>query len=50
MISGLIPGIAMLLGAIILVMYPLRGAYLEKVQATVLDLHVEKHARLNEAS
>ncbi len=49
-ISGLIPGIAMLLGAIILILYPLRGAYLEKVQASVLELHAEKHARLNQIS
>ena len=45
-IAGLIPGIAMLLGALILFLYPLRGAYLKKVQAEVLALHAEKHARL----
>jgi GPH family glycoside/pentoside/hexuronide:cation symporter len=43
---GLIPGIAMLLGALILAWYPLRGAYLHQVQARVLEMHAEKHARL----
>jgi GPH family glycoside/pentoside/hexuronide:cation symporter len=43
---GLIPGIAMLLGAILLRWYPLRGKYLEKVQAEVLALHAQKHEQL----
>jgi GPH family glycoside/pentoside/hexuronide:cation symporter len=43
---GLIPGIAMLLGAFILLWYPLRGKYLEKVQSEVLELHAKKHAKL----
>jgi len=47
-VAGLIPGIAMLLGALILFLYPLRGEYLQKVQAAVLKLHAEKHARLME--
>ncbi len=45
-IGGLVPGIAMLLAAIILVYYPLRGKYLERVQEQVLALHAEKHAQL----
>jgi len=45
-IIGLIPGIAMLLGALILVWYPLKGAYLEKVQSDVLEMHANKHAQL----
>jgi GPH family glycoside/pentoside/hexuronide:cation symporter len=45
-IAGLIPGVALLIGALILFLYPLRGAYLRKVQAEVLALHAEKHARL----
>ncbi len=49
-IAGLIPGIAMLLGALILFLYPLRGAYLRKVQSAVLALHAEKHARLEKAA
>jgi GPH family glycoside/pentoside/hexuronide:cation symporter len=44
---GLIPGVAMLLGAVILTWYPLKGAYLEKVQREVLELHAQKHARLS---
>ncbi len=46
MIVGLIPGLALLLGAFLLRWYPLRGRYLEEVQARVLALHAEKHARL----
>ena len=43
---GLIPGIAMLLGALILFWFPLRGARLEKMQHDLLELHAEKKARL----
>jgi len=43
---GLIPGVAMLIGAVLLAWFPLRGAYLGRVQADVLALHAEKHARL----
>lgn len=45
--SGLIPGLAMLLGAIILIWYPLRGEHLKDVQRNVLKLHGEKHKKLN---
>jgi GPH family glycoside/pentoside/hexuronide:cation symporter len=45
-IIGLIPGIAMLLGALILTQYPLRGDYLAQVKGEMLALHAEKHARL----
>jgi GPH family glycoside/pentoside/hexuronide:cation symporter len=45
-IVGLIPGIAMLLGALILTQYPLRGDYLAQVKREMLALHAEKHARL----
>lgn len=45
-IVGLIPGAAMLLGALILTRYPLRGSYLANVQKKILDLHADKHARL----
>jgi GPH family glycoside/pentoside/hexuronide:cation symporter len=45
---GLIPGVAMILGAIILVWFPLRGAYLDRVQAEVLALHARKHAQLGQ--
>jgi glycoside/pentoside/hexuronide:cation symporter, GPH family len=43
---GLIPGIAMLLAAVLLMWYPLRGARLRKQQADVLALHAAKHAAL----
>ncbi len=43
---GLIPGTAMIVGAILLIWFPLRGAYLQKVQADVLDLHEKKHQEL----
>ena len=49
-ISGLIPGIAMLIGALILVWFPLRGKYLEKVQHEVLELHARKHEQLESMS
>lgn len=47
-LAGLIPGLALLLGAFILRWFPLRGAYLAQVQERVLRLHTEKHARLGE--
>jgi len=43
---GLIPGIALLLGAIILQFFPLKGSYLQDVQNEVLELHAQKNARL----
>jgi len=43
---GLIPGCAMLLGAIILIWFPLRGDTLVKVQRDVLALHAQKQAQL----
>jgi GPH family glycoside/pentoside/hexuronide:cation symporter len=45
-ITGLIPGVAMLLGALILYFYPLRGGRLKKVQQEVLNLHAAKHSAL----
>jgi glycoside/pentoside/hexuronide:cation symporter, GPH family len=42
MLLGLIPGSAMLLGALILRWYPLRGGYLTDVQRQVLTLHDRK--------
>ncbi len=46
MIVGLIPGLAMLLGALILVWYPLRGERLRALQRQVLEVHARKHAQL----
>jgi GPH family glycoside/pentoside/hexuronide:cation symporter len=43
---GLIPGVAMLLGALILFLFPLQGEYLEKVQKRVLEMHAQKHDEL----
>jgi len=43
---GLIPGIAMLLAAVLLIWYPLRGARLRQQQTDVLALHAAKHAAL----
>lgn len=45
---GLIPGTALIMGAIILAWFPLRGDYLSRVQADVLALHREKRARLDQ--
>jgi len=47
LIAGLIPGLAMFLGALILAWYPLRGAYLEKMQAEILEMHARKRAELD---
>lgn len=47
-IVGPIPGAAMLLGALILTWFPLRGEYLKRVQATVLALHARKRAQLGD--
>jgi GPH family glycoside/pentoside/hexuronide:cation symporter len=47
-IAGLVPGLAMLLGALILFAYPLRGAYLDQVKRDVLALHAQKTARLTD--
>jgi hypothetical protein len=41
---GLIPGIAMFLGALILVWFPLRGERLVQMRKDVLELHARKKA------
>ncbi len=43
---GLIPGAALILGALILTWFPLRGAHLAEVQAKVLALHSKKRAEM----
>ncbi len=43
---GLIPGIAMFVGALILALYPLRGRRLEEMKEKVLALHAKKRAQL----
>ncbi len=45
-IVGLIPGLAMLLGALILQWFPLRGRQLAEMQRKVLIMHANKHERL----
>lgn len=45
-LMGLIPGLALLLGASLLRWYPLRGEYLEKVKTDLLELHARKQAQL----
>ncbi len=40
--AGVIPGVACLLGALLLIWYPLRGQRLKEVQEKVLVLHQEK--------
>jgi GPH family glycoside/pentoside/hexuronide:cation symporter len=46
MMVGLIPGLAMIAGAIILIWFPLRGAYLKQSQDKLLALHAHKRAQL----
>lgn len=43
---GLIPGVALLIGALILFAFPLKGNYLKEVQTKVLELHAKKRAQL----
>ncbi len=45
---GLIPGIALILEALILLAYPLKGEYWTKIQKEILILHDEKHKKLQE--
>jgi len=45
---GIIPGVACLLGSLLLTFYPLRGRYLNQVQEKVLEMHVQKALALKE--
>jgi GPH family glycoside/pentoside/hexuronide:cation symporter len=45
---GLIPGIAMFLGAAILFFFPLKGKYLDRVHSDVLAMHAKKKAQLEQ--
>ena len=47
-VVGFLPGLALLIGALIYIWYPLKGEYLTKVQEKVLRMHEEKHAKLME--
>ncbi|MEE4194105.1 MAG: MFS transporter [Anaerolineae bacterium] len=44
---GLIPGISLLIGALILQFYPLKGVYLQEIKDKVLHMHAEKNAKLD---
>jgi len=46
--TGVIPGVACLLGALLLIWYPLRGKKLAMIKTKVLDLHFIKKKRLIE--
>lgn len=46
--TGVIPGAACLLGAVLLIWYPLRGERLREVQQKVLVLHEEKKKKFDE--
>jgi GPH family glycoside/pentoside/hexuronide:cation symporter len=46
--TTLIPGFALLLAASILLFYPIRGEYWQKIQKDVLILHDKKHEKLKE--
>ncbi len=46
--SGVIPGVACLLGALLLMAYPLHSTYLKEVQQKVLIMHHEKKQTLAE--
>ncbi len=43
---GLVPGIALVIGAGLLFWYPLKRKYLDEVKKKMLNMHAEKHARL----
>ena len=46
--TGVIPGAACLLGALLLIWYPLKGEKLESIKVKILDLHQDKKQRLDE--
>lgn len=47
-VVGFLPGLAILIGALFYIWYPLKGEYLKEVQEKVLQMHEEKHAKLQE--
>ena len=47
-IIGFLPGVALLIGALLYIWYPLKGDYLKEIQEKVLKMHEEKHAKLLE--
>ena len=47
-VVGFLPGLAILIGALFYIWYPLKGEYLTEIQEKVLRMHKEKHAKLIE--
>jgi len=47
-IVGLIPGLAMLVSAVILVFFPLKGERLARLKEKILVMHAEKEAQLEQ--
>ena len=47
-VVGFLPGLAILIGALFYIWYPLKGDYLKEVQEKVLQMHEEKYAKLQE--
>ena len=45
-VVGFLPGVALLIGALILQFYPLKGVHLKEIHEKVLKMHEEKHAKL----
>ncbi len=45
---GIVPGVACLLGALLLIFYPLKGSYLKQVQQKVLEMHADKAEKLQQ--
>jgi GPH family glycoside/pentoside/hexuronide:cation symporter len=49
-LAGLIPGAVLLIGALLLFLYPLKGKKLDEVQNQVLEMHIEKQSKLEQVS
>ncbi len=47
---GLIPGIAIILGALLLFLFPLKGEYLKEIKTKMAVMHAQKHAQLEAMS
>lgn len=47
--AGIIPGVAYLIGIVILLFYPIRGAYLKQIEARILELHARKESAQSDA-
>ncbi|MHC1740388.1 MAG: MFS transporter [Anaerolineaceae bacterium] len=45
-LAGLIPGVAMILGAVILFWYPLKGKHLDDIKTRVMEMHADKAIQL----